>query len=143
MKQIGNFQTDDPVRLSEQLDRLQANVVAETTNIRKTFMPELQPVSFVGTTGNPAIRSFTVGQIAICDTSFSSFSVSLVPPSDGAPGFAALVKKLASAVSITLLPSGVSAPGIARTINNAASKAYAGAAGLYWLFYDGTNWWAN
>lgn len=144
MKQIGNFQTDNAERLSEQLDRFQANVVTETADIRKSFMPELQPVPFVGSTASPAIRSFTVGQIALCDTSLAAVNIALSPPADGAPGFAALVKRQATATAITLFPSGQSAPGIARTINGATSKAYtAAAAGLFWLFFDGVNWWAT
>ena len=144
MRQIGNFQTEDPTRLSEQLDRFQSNVAAETTNIRKSFTPALQPVQFLGRTTNQPILSLTTGQIALCDVSVAALIIPLMAPSDGAPGFAALVKKNAVATAITLIPAGQSIPGVARTINGAANKAYTtAAAGLFWLFFDGANWWAN
>ncbi len=46
MKKIGNFQTEDPKRLSEQLDRFQDAVDQETSNIRAGFIPQLEQLLF-------------------------------------------------------------------------------------------------
>jgi hypothetical protein len=131
VKTIGNFQTEDPLRLSEQLDRFQANIVAETNAIRIASMPNLRPAALSFT----QLEAFSVGQIAIVDTSLGNVTITLGKPD--VPGFAAVAKQVA-ANSVIITPAGRTALGQI-LINQALSKAYA-AAGLYWLFFDGLNW---
>jgi len=144
MRTVGNFNTEDPARLTQQLDQFQKNADAETTDIRKTFSPGLQPLKLVatGATATRILPTLSTGLIALCETALGSLQLILSPPVDGAPGFAAFVKKQ-TVNSITLMPAGQSAPGIQRTINSAATKAYgAGVIGLFYLYFDGSNWWA-
>jgi hypothetical protein len=131
VKTIGSFETGDPLRLTEQLDRFQANVVAETKAIRIGFMPLLRPAALSFT----QLESFTVGQIAIVDTSIGNVTLSLAKPD--APGFAAVAKQVLLN-SVILIPAGSNAIGPIR-INGAASKTYP-TNGLFWLFFDGLNW---
>lgn len=132
MRQIGNFETESPVRLSEQLDRFQANVVSETEQIRLTYLIEPEPVAMNALkTG----QVFGVGLLALVDTSLGNVTLALDKPRT--PGFAAIGKQYATN-SVIVIPAGAngSAPVL---INQAASKSYA-AIGLYWLFFDGQNW---
>lgn len=132
MKLIGQFDTRNPDRLSENLDRLQANVQAELQALRIDSMPNLEPRPI---NGSNVFAAFGVGEIALVDTSLGNVQITLSKPD--APGFAALAKRQA-ANSVTLVPAGTN--GIDRVrINGAAGKSYA-AIGLYWLFFDGQNW---
>jgi hypothetical protein len=134
VKTIGSFETADPLRLMEQLDRFQANVVAETKAIRIGFMPQLRPAALSFT----QLESFSVGQIAIADTSIGNVTLSLAKPEG--PGFAALAKQVLLN-SVILIPAGFNALGPI-LINGAASKTYP-TNGLFWLFFDGLNWEAS
>ena len=131
MKTIGSFETNDPLRLTEQLDRLQANIVAETKAIRLGYMPQLRPAALSFT----QLEAFSVGQIAIVDTTLGNVTITLGKPD--APGFAALAKQVLIN-SVILIPAGSNAIGPIR-INGAASKTYP-TNGLFWLFFDGLKW---
>ncbi len=99
----------------------------------------------VGATGAAATTippTLSTGLIALCETALGNLQLILSVPTDKSPGFAAFVKKRA-ANTVTLMPAGQSSPGIQRTINGAASKAYgAGTIGLFYLYFDGSDWWA-
>jgi len=136
MRQVGNFDTRSPDRLSEQLDRLQANVDAETQSIRLSYMREPAPKVF---NGSDPFAAFGADQIAVVDTTTGNVSLGLTKPTG--PGFAALCKRVA-ANTVTLTPAGANGPAPV-LINGAPSKTYAaGVVGLFWLFFDGLNWWA-
>lgn len=132
MKQVGTFDTRNPDRLAENLDRLQANVVSELQLIRLTTMLEPEPKAFNG--GDP-FASFSTDQIAVVNTITGDVRIGLSKPSN--PGFAAIAKQFA-ANSVIVTPAGNNA-GAPVLINGAASKVYA-TVGLYWLFFDGLNW---
>jgi hypothetical protein len=137
MKKIGNFQTEDPIRLSEQLDRFQEAVDQETSDIRASFLPMLAQRAFGP--GTPIAATLASGQIGLCDSSLGNLNVTLAI--DGLhpePGWLAIVKRFA-ANNVTLKPSGM-VSGIARRINATTTKVYA-AAGLYWVYFDGRDWW--
>lgn len=141
MKKIGNFQTEDKDRLSEQLDRFQEAVDQETQNIRAGFMPRLEQVAFSSVT--PISTTLLVGQIGMCDSSIGNVSVvlsvsSLKSPS---PGWLAIVKKFA-ANNVTLKPSGMSGLNVARRINATTSVVRA-AVGALWVYFDGIDWWTT
>lgn len=138
MKKVGNFQTDIPERLSEQLDRFQDAVDQETQDIRASFIPQLQQLSFGAAT--PITTTLLPGQLALCDSSLGNLTVTLAPGSgrSPAPGWLAIVKRFA-ANNVTVKPSGQNGI-IARRINATTSKVYA-AAGMYWLYFDGADWW--
>lgn len=132
MKTVGTFDTRNPDRLAENLDRLQANVVTETQAIRLAYMLEPEFKRFNG--GDP-FATFTTDQIAVVSTITGDVKIGLGKPSG--PGFAALAKQYA-ANNVFVTPAG-SNNGAPVLINGAAFKAYA-AVGLYWLFFDGLNW---
>jgi len=131
VKTVGSFETENPLRLMAQLDELQKNIVGETKAIRSSFMPQLRPAPLSFT----QLEAFSVGQIAIVDTTLGVVTITLSKP-DG-PGFAAIAKQVA-ANTVIITPAGNNAIGRI-LINQAASKSYA-AIGLYWLFFDGLNW---
>lgn len=136
MKKIGNFQTEDKDRLSEQLDRFQEAVDQETSDIRAQFMPMLAPRLFSPST--PIGTTLTPGQLALCDSASGNVSVVL---SLGKPGWCAVVKRSA-ANTVNVFPSGSSGFG-ARRINATTSVAYgAGVVGVNWIYFDGLDWWA-
>ncbi len=134
MKEVGDFQTQDPVRLSEQLDRFQDAVVAETEDIRASFIPALEPRSFTPQTAIGA--TLLAGQIAVCDSATGNVSVVL---SAMGPGWSAVVKR-AAANNVTVFPSGFS--GFASRRINAAASLVIAAVGVTWVYFDGTDWWA-
>lgn len=136
MKKIGNFQTEDAGRLSEQLDRFQDAVDVETSAIRAGFIPQLAQVPFSSSSAVSA--TLLPGQLAICDSSIGNVTVTLAPSQNKAPGWLAIVKRFA-ANNVTVKPSGNAGP-IARRVNATTSKVYA-AAGLFWLYFDGADWW--
>jgi len=134
LKTVGNFQTEDPNRLSEQLDRFQDNVENETADIRASFITDLTQKRFTAT---PTVASTLLpGQIALCESALGNVTVVLAPGSK--PGWLAIVKKVA-ANNVVARASGTKPTGN-RTVNAAATKNYA-AVGLFWLYFDGTDWW--
>ena len=141
MKKIGNFQTENKDRLSEQLDRFQEAVDQETTNIRATFMPRLEQRTF--STVTPVTDTLLIGQIGMCDSTVGNVTVTLSTSSlrSPPPGWLAIVKKVA-ANNVTLKPSGVTDLGIARRINATTSVVRA-AVGALWVYFDGVDWWAT
>lgn len=138
MKKVGNFQTEDKDRLSEQLDRFQDAVDTETQDIRVSFMPLPKQLGFTGGTANA--QTLVTGQIALCDSNLGNITVSLAPPVGLVPGWSAVIKRFA-ANNVTVTPSGISAPSIARRINATTSKVYT-AVGVFWIYFDGLDWWA-
>jgi len=138
LKKVGNFQTQSPDRLSEQLDRFQDAVDQETQDIRVACIPQLEQRPFLSTT--PISATLLVGQMAMCDSSVGNVVVTLSvsagrsPP----PGWLAIVKRFA-ANTVTVRPSGMAGP-VARRVNATTSKVYA-AVGLFWLYFDGADWW--
>ncbi len=136
VKKVGNFQTEDPKRLSEQLDRFQDAVDAETGDIRSAFIPNFKQISFLNT--SPVSMTLLPGQLGFCDSSLGNVTVTLSAPTDRAPGILAIVKRFA-ANNVTALPSG-STGLIARRVNATTSKVYA-AVGLFFLYFDGADWW--
>lgn len=139
MKKVGNFQTEDPKRLSEQLDRFQEAVDNETGAIRLGFIPQLEPKLFTGST--PISTTLLTGQIALCDSNLGNVVVVLSLPTVKAPppGWLAIAKR-AAANNVTVRPSGVTDLGLPRRVNAAASLVIA-AVGLSWLYFDGADWW--
>lgn len=138
LKLIGQFDTESQQRLTAQLSEFQNNVVKETTDIRAAFMPELEVLKFVGILG--AALTLLPGQAAICDSAVAAVTVPLAAPIGGVPGFSAIIKRQA-ANNVTAVATGVTSLNTARTVNGAATKVYA-AVGLYWVYFDGSNWWA-
>lgn len=136
MKKVGNFQTQSPDRLSEQLDRFQDAVDQETQDIRASFIPQLAPRSF--NSASPVTATLLTGQIALCDSNLGNVTVTLSAPTDAMPGWLALIKRFA-ANNVTVKPSGMNGV-IVRRVNATTSKVYA-AAGMYWLYFDGSDWW--
>lgn len=140
MKKVGNFQTEDPNRLSEQLDRFQDAVDQETSDIRAGFFPNLTQVSFSSV--SPVSMTLLPTQIAICDSSSGNVTVTLSVPTSKSPkpGWLAIVKRFA-ANNVTLKPSGLTALGVARRIDATTSLVRAAVGGL-WLYFDGSDWWS-
>lgn len=136
MKKIGNFQTEDQKRLSEQLDRFQDAVDAETSDIRAGFIPQLTRVPFFS--NSPVTASLMPGQLAFCDSRLGNVTVTLAPSLDKSPGCLAIVKRTA-ANNVTVKPSGSNGT-VARSVNATTSKVYA-AVGMFWLYFDGDDWW--
>lgn len=140
MKKVGNFQTEDKNRLSEQLDRFQDYVDSEAQDIRSSFVPTLKQARVNAARGGV----FGGGQIVICDTSLNNVDIVLAAASTE-PGWLAVVK-CATANTLTVFPSGVTALGAARRINATTAKAYVGAGAtamsLHWIYFDGSDWWA-
>lgn len=134
MKKIGNFQTEDDKRLSEQLDRFQEAVDNETQSIRLSYIPQLKPIRVLSSTLGATLLN---GQMALCDTNAGNVNIALIPGID--PGWLAVAKRFA-ANNIVLKPTG-SAYGQARRINATTSLTRA-AVGLLWIYFDGTDWWA-
>jgi hypothetical protein len=139
VKTIGNFQTGDPLRLSEQLDRFQDAVDQETKDIRATFLPQLEPRVFMPTT--PIASTLLVGQMALCDSGSGNVVVTLsAPPGKSpSPGWLAVVKRFA-ANSVAVRPSGMNGP-VARRLN-AVTGIGLTLVGLRWIYFDGADWWA-
>lgn len=134
MKTVGDFQTQDPGRLSEQLDNFQKNVIAETSDIRSGYMPNLGQQRFSPQTGIGA--TLLSGQVALCDSTTGNVSVVL---SAMRPGWSAIIKRVA-ANTVNVFPSGTTGL-VARRINATTSLAIA-AVGVTWIYYDGSDWWA-
>jgi len=137
LKQIHQFITESPSRLSSQLSAFEGNIKAETDGIRATYQPALVPRKF--TSVADTIASVLPGQLALCDSNLGNVTVTLSAP-DKTPGWLAIVKRFA-ANNVNVFPSGLSAAGVARRINATTSKTYA-AVGMYWIYYDGSDWWA-
>ncbi|WP_293397050.1 hypothetical protein [Nevskia sp.] len=135
LKQIRQFVTENLPLLSKQLSTLENNVAAETASIRADTMPGMRVLSF---SAAAPLRSFTVGQLALCDTTTGNLVLTLDRP--GVPGFATFAKQVA-ANTLTIAPAGTSS-GVSVKINQAASIAIANV-GLYWLYFDGVNWLVN
>lgn len=133
MKKVGNFQTEDPKRLSEQLDRFQDAVVQEASNIRAGFIPQLEQRRFTATTAVGA--TLLVGQIALCDSTTGDVTVVL---SATRPGWSAIVKRQA-ANAVNVFASGMTGL-VSRKINTVSSVAIS-AVGPYWVYFDGSDWW--
>lgn len=140
MKTVGNFNVEDPRRCSEQLDRFQDNVENETKDIRATFMPAFEPIVFTPATST-LDSTLLVSQIALCDTTAASVTVTLSAGRLGQPGFLALVKRSVN-FSLFIRPSGLSAPNTPRLIDNTSGLTKL-TAGLYLVYFDGLNWWSN
>jgi hypothetical protein len=138
MKKVGNFQTDVPLRLSEQLDRFQDAVDDETSSIRATYIPQLTPINF--TSASATTATLLPGQIGLCDSNLGNLTVTLSAPASLKAGWLAIVKRFA-ANNVTLVPSGLTKINTARRINATTSKVYA-AVGAFWVYFDGTDWWA-
>lgn len=138
MKKVGNFQTDVPLRLSEQLDRFQDAVDDETSSIRSGFIPQPTPINFMSASATTA--TLLPGQIGLCDSNLGNLTVVLSAPVPPKPGWLAIAKRFA-ANNVTLLPSGLNSLGAARRINATTSKVYA-AVGVFWVYFDGSDWWA-
>lgn len=132
---IKQFITENAQRLSSQLSTLEGNVAKETADIRASFQPALTQVVFSASSSSSA---FGVGVAALCEPSTSALTLALTAAQGQPAGFACLVKRGAGS-AITLVPSGTNSSGLSRKINTANSKAYA-TAGLYWLYFDGENW---
>lgn len=139
MKKVGNFQTEDKNRLSEQLDRFQDAVDQETTDIRSSFIPQLTAANFLSST--PVSATLLPGQIALCDSNLGNVTVTLATSvlKSPMPGWLAIVKRFA-ANNVTVKPSGLTPLGAARRINATTSKVYA-AVGVFWIYFDGSDWW--
>jgi hypothetical protein len=137
VKSVGDFQTQDPDRLSEQLDRFQDAVQQETASIRAGFIPQLKQVRFSST--STVTETVLPGQVALCDSSIGNVSVTLAAPVNGAPGWLAVIKR-AAANAVTLKPSGSAGPN-PRRINTGVSFVIA-AVGVTWVYFDGSDWWA-
>lgn len=133
--QIKQFITENAQRLSSQLSTFEGNVAKETADIRASFQPALSQIVFSASSSSSA---FGVGTVALCEPSASALTLGLTAAPAQPAGFACLVKR-GAASNVTLVPSGTNSSGAARKINNANSKAYA-AAGMYWLYFDGENW---
>ncbi len=133
MKTVGDFQTQDPVRLSEQLDRFQGNVATEAQDIRAGFMPLLTQQTFSPQT--PIGATLLTGQIALCDSTTGNVTVVL---SAMRPGWSAVVKRIA-ANTVNVFPSGSNGL-VARRINATTTLAIA-VVGLTWVYFDGSDWW--
>ncbi len=81
------------------------------------------------------------GQIGICDSSLGNVTVVLSVPTTRSPppGWLAIIKRFA-ANNVTVKPSGLAGLGVARRVNATTNKVYA-TAGLFWLYFDGSDWW--
>jgi hypothetical protein len=141
VKKIGNFQTEDKNRLSEQLDRFQEAVDQETQDIRARYMPRLEQRVF--STVTAITETLQIGQIGMCDSALGGVTVTLGTSSlrSPSPGWLAIVKKVA-ANTVTLKPSGSNDLGVARRINATTSLAIGpGTLGIRWVYFDGADWW--
>jgi hypothetical protein len=140
MKKVGNFQTEDPKRLSEQLDRFQDAVDQETANIRAGFIPQLEQLSF--SSSSAVTATLLPGQIGLCDSSLGNVTVVLSTAAGKSPppGWLAVIKRFA-ANNVTVRPSGLAALNAARRVNATTSVVFA-AAGVHWLYFDGSDWWS-
>lgn len=138
MKKQGNFNVEDPKRCSEQLDRFQDAVDQETSDIRASFLPSFEQISFLNT--SPVSMTLLPGQLAFCDSSLGNVTVTLSPSKDRSPGLHAIVKRFA-ANNVTVRPSGSNGL-VARRVNATTSRVYA-AIGLFFIYFDGSDWWAT
>jgi len=140
MKKVGNFQTEDPKRLSEQLDRFQDATDQETSEIRAGFFPNLTQVAFSSV--SPVSMTLLPTQLAMCDSSTGNVTVTLAVPTlkSPKPGWLAIIKRSALN-NVTLKPSGLTALGAARRISGTTSFVRA-AIGGFWVYFDGSDWWA-
>src|SRR3954469_3838235 len=138
LKLVKQFVTENAVRLSAQLSTFETNVATETADIRAKFLPSLTPINFTSTSATTA--TLLPGQIGLCDSNLGNLTVTLSAPASLKPGWLAIVKRFATN-NVTLVPSGLTKINTARRINATTSKVYA-AVGAFWVYFDGTDWWA-
>lgn len=124
MKQVGQFQTDDPDRLTQQLDALQANVAQETSDIRLGYMPLFVP-KFIAQGGDV----FSLGQAVIFAGSAAA-SINVSPAANKAPGLMLVINQTSNSLTITPTSGALMDGSTARTVTG----------GMFFLFFDGTNW---
>ena len=138
MKKIGQFIVENPQRLGAQLSDLENNIAKETQDIRASFAPELEQVSF--SVASPVTQQLGVGQVGLCDTSAGNVSLFLAPDPRHMPGFLAVIKT-SGANAVTIFPSGNNRVGSRAQINAAANLFASGAARLMLFYFDGYEWW--
>lgn len=133
LKLIRQYITTNANRLSSQLSDLEKNVSDETGNIRSSFEKLLTPTPVV-TANKTGASIYTTGDLIVADTTQGAFAVSLTPPTDGLPGFAALINNTATGVTVSP---------IAPALINLSSSGPALAGGFWLLYWDTTNWWSK
>jgi len=132
LRKVRQFNTENPDRLSAQLSDFEDNVKVETDDIRGSFLPAfiVSDITNVTTT----TRTYTVGQALRCNAKAGAINLNLAKPASEQDGLIALIVTNATS-NVTVRPvSGL-------LINNAATKVYS-AVGLFFIYYDGANFWA-